>query len=66
LVDSRKEGRWIFYALPGKDAPLAVRAAIEWVGNALADSPRAAEDAERLNKVLKLDPAILCKKQCRR
>jgi ArsR family transcriptional regulator, arsenate/arsenite/antimonite-responsive transcriptional repressor len=66
LLNSRKEGRWIFYALPGKEAPLAVRKAIEWVGSAVADSPRAADDAKRLKTVLKLDPAILCKKQCRR
>jgi ArsR family transcriptional regulator len=66
LVNSRKEGRWMFYALPGKEAPVAVRKAIDWVSQSLADSPRSAEDAQRLKKVLKLDPAELCKKQCRR
>ena len=28
LVKSRKEGRWIFYALPGREAPVVGREAI--------------------------------------
>ena len=66
LLESRKEGRWIFYKLPGKAAPAPAREAIRWVRQALADSPRAGEDARRLKQVLKLDPVELCKKQCRK
>jgi len=66
LVDARKEGRWMFYSLPGKRAPAAARAAIDWVSNSLRDEPLVAEDARRLKKVLKLDRALLCKRQCRR
>ena len=66
LVESRKEGRWIFYKLPGKAGPAAAREAIRWVRQSLADSPRAGEDARRLKQVLKLDPVELCKKQCRK
>jgi len=65
LVDSRKEGRWIFYALPGKEAPLEVREVIRWMEKALADNPQSAEDAARLKKVLEIDPVELCKRQCR-
>ena len=65
LVESRKEGRWIYYRLPGKKAPVAVRAAIAWVEQSLAESPRIAEDTRQLNQVLKLDPSELCKRQCR-
>ena len=65
LVESRKEGRWIFYKLPGRSAPVAAREAIRWVKQSLAGNSRAAEDAQRLKQVLKLDPADLCKKQCR-
>jgi DNA-binding transcriptional ArsR family regulator len=66
LVDSRKDGRWVFYALPGKEAPAAVRQALEWVDQSVADDPRIAEDAKNLKKTLRLDPADLCKKQCGR
>ncbi len=65
LVDSRKEGRWIYYRLPGKEAPASVRQAIEWVHGSLADDPIIREDTKTLKAVLKCDPADLCKKQCR-
>ena len=65
LVESRKEGRWIYYRLPGKKAPVAVREAIAWVGRSLAENPRIAEDTRQLKQVLKLDPSELCKRQCR-
>jgi ArsR family transcriptional regulator, arsenate/arsenite/antimonite-responsive transcriptional repressor len=64
LVESRKNGRWIYYKLPGKDAPVAVREAIDWVEKALEHNPRAVEDSRKLKKVLKEDPAELCKRQC--
>ena len=66
LVDSRKDGRWIYYKLPGKDAPVAVREAIDWIEKSLADNPRVAEDKLVLKKILKQDPAELCRKQCQK
>ena len=66
LVESRKEGRWIYYRLPGKEAPVAVREAIAWVEQALAENPRIAEDALQLKKLLKLNPTELCKRQCQK
>ena len=65
LLDSRKQGRWMYYSLPGKAAPAAAREAIRWAAKALADDPRLAEDAARLKKVLAMDPVELCKRQCR-
>ena len=64
LVESRKEGRWIYYKLPGKDAPVEVREAIHWVNKSLAENPRVTEDERTLKKILKQDPAELCRKQC--
>ena len=64
LVDSRKAGRWMYYRLPGKEAPAAARGAVRWAATSLKDSPRVAEDAARLKKILAMDPAELCKKQC--
>ena len=65
LAESRKDGRWIFYRLPGKAAPPAVRRAIAWVAEAMNGDERVAEDAARLTQILKIDPVALCKRQCR-
>jgi DNA-binding transcriptional ArsR family regulator len=65
LLDSRKQGRWMYYSLPGKAAPAAAREAIRWAAKALTGDPRVAEDAARLRKVLTMDPIELCKRQCR-
>ena len=66
MLDSRKEGRWIFYALSGTHAPDAVRQAIDWVRQSLKGNPRIIEDEHRLKEILKCDPVELCKKQSRR
>jgi DNA-binding transcriptional ArsR family regulator len=65
LVDSRKDGRWIYYSLPAK-ASAPPREAIRWVAKSLAGDPRIAEDAARLKKILAMDPVELCKRQCRK
>jgi ArsR family transcriptional regulator, arsenate/arsenite/antimonite-responsive transcriptional repressor len=64
LVSARKEGRWMYYSLPGKGAPTAAREAVAWVRRSLAKSERVAEDAKRLKKVLAMDLSELCKRQC--
>ncbi len=64
LVESRKDGRWIYYNLPGREAPVAVREALDWVAKSLRDHPRAAEDQKVLKRILKQDPAELCRRQC--
>jgi DNA-binding transcriptional ArsR family regulator len=64
LVESRKDGRWIHYRLPGKGAPVEVREAVDWVEKALDGSPRVAEDKKTLKRILKQDPTELCKRQC--
>ena len=65
LVNSRKDGRWIYYSLPAKQASPPAREAIRWVAKSLARDARAAEDGARLKKVLAMDPVELCKRQCR-
>lgn len=66
LVNSRKNGRWVYYSQPGKDAPVAVRKALEWVGEALAGNAQVVEDARRLKELLKVNPSELCRRQCER
>jgi ArsR family transcriptional regulator, arsenate/arsenite/antimonite-responsive transcriptional repressor len=65
LLDSRKEGRWIYYSLRGKEAPASTREAVRWVARALAEDRQAAGDVRRLKQVLALDPAELCRRLCR-
>jgi DNA-binding transcriptional ArsR family regulator len=64
LVDSRKDGRWIYYRLPDRKAPATVKKAIDWISKAAEDQPRVQEDADRLKKIVKLDPSEICKRQC--
>jgi ArsR family transcriptional regulator, arsenate/arsenite/antimonite-responsive transcriptional repressor len=65
LVNARKAGRWVYYSLPGKAAPASIRAALEWVRLSLADDEQAAADGSRLKQVLKINPTVLCRRQCR-
>jgi DNA-binding transcriptional ArsR family regulator len=66
LVNTRKEGRWVYYSRPGKEAPPAIRAALDWVDASLADDAQITADARRLKQVLRINPTELCRKQCRR
>jgi DNA-binding transcriptional ArsR family regulator len=66
LVESRKDGRWIYYQLPGKNAPVAVREALNWIEKSQARDPQILADKKQLAKILKQDPAELCKRQCKK
>lgn len=66
LVKSRKDGRWIFYELPGKAAPVEVREALDWVQKSLAGRPEILADRKQLKAILKQDPVELCKRQCKK
>ena len=63
LVESRKDGRWMYYRLAGRDAPKAAREAVAWVRRSLAKSPHTAEDMRKLEKILAMDPEVLCRRQ---
>jgi DNA-binding transcriptional ArsR family regulator len=65
LVDRRKEGRWTYYKMAGKEAPAWVREAIRWVRHAGGGDPKVERDAERLEAILKIDPEVLCRRQLR-
>ena len=66
LIESRKEERWVYYRLPGPEAELVVREAIDWVQQSLRDAPENAADRKRLKTILKEEPSILCQRQLRR
>ncbi len=65
LVESRKEGRWIYFRLADGKAPAGVKRALDWLVKAAEGDARVVEDGEKLKKIMKLDPSELCKRQCR-
>lgn len=64
LIVSRKTERWVYYRLPDKSAPVAVREALDWVLKSLGKTEEAAADAARLKRILKVDPVELCRRRC--
>ena len=63
LVEARKEGRWMYYRLPEREATSEIGEVIQWVCKHLSDDETIAQDLKKLDKILKQDPEILCKKQ---
>ena len=66
LVESRKDGRWIYYQWPKHNVSAVVSEALGWINSALTRNPHVLEDARQLEDILKQDPAVLCKKQGKR
>ncbi len=63
LILSRKSERWVYYRLPDKTAPVAVREALDWVHKSLAKTDEAAADTKMLKEILKTDLAVICRRQ---
>ncbi len=62
LVDSRKEGRWIYYRLPDDPSPV-VKQALEWVSRSLEEALEIAHDRKHLEEIVCLEPEALCQLQ---
>ena len=60
LVESRKDGRWVYYSLAGRDASPCVRNAITWLADCLGQDSRILEDAARLKRVRRMSRDELC------
>ena len=60
LVESRKEGRWMYYGLPCDQAPELVRQAVSWVFEHLRHDPLILRDEQNLEEICKVDPHALC------
>ena len=65
LVDSRKEGRWMFYRLAEKDATVEAHEITALVSKLLSTDSQVREDAKRLKQISKMDKEELCQKQNR-
>ena len=55
LVERRKEGRWCFFRLAGREAPAQVRQILKWALESLRDSPIIQNDARKLVQLRKID-----------
>jgi ArsR family transcriptional regulator len=62
LVDSRRDGRWVYYRRAGSDAPDAARSAASWVDAALQGNPALQADHEKLQKILETPAVELCRR----
>ena len=65
LVDSRKNGRWIYYRLADGDVPVEASEALACVRKSLSSDPQTRRDDARLKQILKLEPEVLCKRQAK-
>lgn len=63
LVDSRKQGRWIYYRLADTDVPDEAREAADLGARLLCNDPQIRKDRERLEQILEIDPEELCRRQ---
>ena len=63
LIESRKDGRWMYYRLAREDAPELITNALSWLTRSLNSQQRILNDRERLEQILKTDPEQLCRKQ---
>ncbi len=66
LVESRKEGRWIYYRLAGNKTSSLVQESQAWVFRALKKDPELKNHLKKLQKILRTDREILCRNQSRR
>ena len=53
LIESRKDGRWVYYRLPGNGASPCVVGALNWVRRGLQGDALVVADARSLRKVQK-------------
>ena len=63
VVDSRKDGRWIYYRLADEEVLPQAADATKMVIQALARDATIREDARRLKEILRIDREELCRRQ---
>ena len=64
LVLARRDGKWMHYRLPGRDAPPLIRQTLAWLSRSLhlddESRTQVQADARRLAAILKALPEALC------
>jgi len=66
LIDSRKQGRWMYYRLADPaGASRHIIGALDWTVRSVAATDQFVWDNERMEAILEIDPEILCSRQHR-
>ncbi len=60
LVASRKEGRWVYFRRPGRDATAAVRGALRWLDTHAGEADVPAADRKLIGDVRRRGPEGCC------
>lgn len=60
LVETRKEGRWVYYRLAGEGASPCALSAIAWLRKCAEKDPLVVGDAKKAKAVRTADPKDLC------
>lgn len=55
LIESAKQGRWVYYRLAGASAQVSVREALDWMQHTLATASVIAEDELRIAELLQTE-----------
>ena len=60
LLESRKDGRWVYYRIAGPDAN---RPLLQWLRRELAGTTELSADRKFLSEILTYEPEEICRKQ---
>jgi DNA-binding transcriptional ArsR family regulator len=63
LVDTRKDGRWMYFRLSDQEVTPAAQGAIDLVCRSLEATKEIVADNRKLAEILKIDPEVICKQQ---
>lgn len=66
LISSRKDGRWVYFRLAGRDASPSARKALRWVREALAGDGSVTSDSRSLKKITGISREELCKARAKK
>lgn len=64
LIESCKQGRWVYYRLPERPVSPCVAAALKWVTASLAEDERVAADAARIEELLRNERDMALEGSC--
>lgn len=65
LIDSCKQGRWMYYRLAGQRVSRANAEVTAWILRSVSETDRFLQDSQRIEEILKINPEILCSQQNR-
>ncbi len=66
LIESRKDGRWVFYRLADGGSAPGAKKALRLTIESLERDGGIQADERRLRQILKIPPEEICKKRCKK